>query len=223
MGVAGVIKDEGLAGTDRSVSDDGDRQLGSPFSTSHANALDEHGLAAENAPSQSINSPSRRETLLLPQVPVGTHQLGAGNPDATKPFPPNAVISAIVRCVGEVAHWNERNSLRRGVVAQGWLLRVSAHSNAHAECTLGSNREALLSRLSSTVALFGFTASPLHPSAKAIAQVDATVYRCRFCHLGQSRASVQITLGKHGRSHSLDRSQQLLSGLHHAWLPTYVR
>ena len=114
MGVAGVIKDEGLAGTDRSVSDDGDRQLGSPFSTSHANALDEHGLAAENAPSQSINSPSRRETLLLPQVPVGTHQLGAGNPDATKPFPPNAVISAIVHCVGEVAHWNERSLLETG-------------------------------------------------------------------------------------------------------------
>jgi hypothetical protein len=69
--------------------------------------------------------------------------------------------------------------------------------------------------VSSTVALFGFTASPLHPSAKAIAQVDATVYRCRFCHLGQSRASVQITLGKHVRSHSLDRSQQVVSGLHH--------
>jgi hypothetical protein len=130
-------------------------------------------------------------------------------------FRSNAVISAIVRCVGEVAHWNERSSLRRGVVAQGWLLRVSAHSIAHAECTLGSNREALLARLSSTVALFGFTASPLHPSPKAIAQVDATVYRCRFCHLGQSRASVQITLGKHVRSHSLDRSQQVVSGLHH--------
>jgi hypothetical protein len=142
--------------------------------------------------------PSRREMLLLPHVPVGTHQLGAGNPDATKPFPQNAVISAIVHCVGEVAHWNERSSLRRGVVAQGWLLRVSAHSIAHAECTLGSNREALLARLSSTVALLGFTASPLHPSAKAIAQVDATVYRCRFCHLGQSRASVQITLGSMG-------------------------
>jgi hypothetical protein len=112
--------------------------------------------------------PSRRETLLLPHVPVGTHQLGAGNPDTTKPFPQNAVISAIVRCVGEVAHWNERNSLRRGVVAQGWLLRVSAHSNAHAECTLGRNREALLSRLSSTVALFGFTASPLHPSLRLL-------------------------------------------------------
>ena len=127
---------------------------------------------------------------------MGTHQLGAGNPDASKPFPQNAVMSAIVHCVGEVAHWNERSSLRQGVVVQGWLLAVSAHSNAHAECTLGSNREALLSRLSSTVAPFGFTASPLHPSAKAIAQVDATVYRCRSCHLGQLRASVQITLGR---------------------------
>lgn len=181
--------------TDRVVSD-WRRLDSSPFLTSRQTHWTNTALLLKF--SEPIDRfPSRRETLLLPHVPVGTHQLGAGNPDATKPFPQNAVISAIVHFVGDVAHWNERSDLRRGVVAQGWLLAVSAHSIAHAECTLSSNREALLSRLPSTVALFGLTASPLHPSAKAIAQVDATVYRCRFCHpaLGQSRASVQITLG----------------------------
>jgi len=74
------------------------------------------------------------------------------------------VISAIVHCVEEVAHWNERSSLRQGVVVQGWLLAVSAHSNAHAECTLGSNREALLSRLSlhcGSVWVYGITVAPV--------------------------------------------------------------
>jgi hypothetical protein len=109
-------------------------------------------------------------------------------------------------------------SLRQGVVAQGWPLRVSAHSSAHAECTLGSNREALLTRLSSTVARFGFTASPLHPFAKAIAQVDATVYRCRFCRPGAVEGLRADHTRKDERSHSLDRSQRLLSGLHRVWL-----
>jgi hypothetical protein len=128
------------------------------------------------------------------------------------------VISAIVRCVGDVAHWNERSSLRQGVVVQGWLLRVSAHSSAHAECALGSNREALLTRLSSTVARFGFTASPLRPFAKAIAQVDATVYRCRFCHPAAIESTRADHTRKDERGHSLDRSQQLLTGLRRVWL-----
>lgn len=108
------------------------------------------------------------------------------------------MTSAIVHCVGDVAHWNERSFLRQGVVAQGWLLRVSAHSSAHADYTLGSNREALLAPLLPTVAPFGFTASPLHPfaEAKAIAQVDATFWTCRFCRPGALRASVLITLGR---------------------------
>lgn len=104
------------------------------------------------------------------------------------------------------------------MVVQGWLLRVSAHSSAHAECTLGSNREALLTRLSPSVARFGFTASPLHPFAKAIAQVGC--YRLQMQVLPPwgiegIRASMQITR-KHERIHSLDRSQQLLTGLRHA-------
>jgi hypothetical protein len=177
-----------------------------------ASGLDEHGLVAGNAPGQSITFPSNMETLLLLQVPAGTHTQSRG-PGRNQAISANAVISAIVHCVGDVAHWNERNFSRQGVVVQGWLLRASAHSIAHAECTLGSNREALLARLLRTVALFGFTASPLHPFAKAIAQVDATMCRCRFCHPGESRVSVQITPEGHERIHSLDRSQLLLTGL----------
>lgn len=86
------------------------------------------------------------------------------------------------------------------MVTQGWPLWVKRIPALTQDYTLGSNREALLARLLAScplVALFGFTASPLHPfaEAKAIAQVDATFNTCRFCRPGALRASVLIVLG----------------------------
>jgi hypothetical protein len=171
-------------------------------------------FVAENAPSQSIAFPGSRETLLLPQVPAGTRNQDR-EPGRTQAISAHAVISAIVRCVGDVAHWNERSTLRQGVVAQGWLLRASAHSSAHAECTLGSDREDLLTRLLPSVALFGFAASPLHPFAKALAQAeDATVCRRRFCRPWASTTTRADHTREDELSYSLDRSQQLVTGLH---------
>jgi hypothetical protein len=52
---------------------------------------------------------------------------------------------------------------------------------------------------------------------------DATICKCRFCRPGASTTTCADHTRDDERSYSLDRSQQLVTGLHRAWLLICVR